>query len=485
MASATKSQRVVDALIAIACSAAMFWFGNGLNPLWPLMWIAPLPVLLFATRGSWWGAAITAWLAMMLGSLSMWRYFHLLHAPWLATYAVVATIFTLDVLLLRALLRRGAYWSALLAFPAFWVTCEYVANLVTPNGTGGSVAYTQLKFLPFLQLASITGPWGMTFLLLLFPAALAVGEHLLLSDNGKTARVIFAAALAIVVVLIFGDIRMGIPASQQVKVGLIASDTPANDDVAGSGAPTERLFHDYATQAEALASQGAKVIVLPEKLGVLTASDATAADTIFQDVANKTGAIIVAGMVTDAPPLKYNQARVYSPGASVLSYNKQHMLPPFESNLTPGNALTLISGHPNRWGVAICKDMDFTQLSRKYGKAGAGLMLVPGWDFNLDRGWHGHMAIMRGVEDGFSIVHSAKNGYLTVSDTRGRILAQTRSDSAPFATLIAQVPTQHVQTVYQILGDWFAWLSMAIFLWTLIRLIWVLVKKSAAAAAHE
>ena len=81
--------------------------------------------------------------------------------------------------------------------------------------------------------------------------------------------------------------------------------------------------------------------------------------------------------------------------------------------------------------TGICKDMDFTLLSRRYGEAGAGLMLVPAWDFNLDRSWHGHIAIMRGVEDGFSIVRAAKNGYLTVSDNRGRILAQTRSDSLP------------------------------------------------------
>lgn len=97
-------------------------------------------------------------------------------------------------------------------------------------------------------------------------------------------------------------------------------------------------------------------------------------------------------------------------------------------------------------------------------------MLVPGWDFNLDRGWHGHIAIMRGVEDGFSIVRAAKNGYLTVSDDRGRILSETRSDSAPFVTLLTQVPVTHDATLYLLLGDWFAWLALAILVVTLIRL---------------
>jgi apolipoprotein N-acyltransferase len=115
--------------------------------------------------------------------------------------------------------------------------------------------------------------------------------------------------------------------------------------------------------------------------------------------------------------------------------------------------------------------MDFTGLSRKYGEAGAGLMLVPAWDFNLDRAWHGHIAIMRGVEDGFSIVRAAKDGFLTVTDDRGRILAETRSNSAPFATLIAEVPAAHDKTLYLIMGDWFAWLALAILCFTMARLV--------------
>ena len=119
---------------------------------------------------------------------------------------------------------------------------------------------------------------------------------------------------------------------------------------------------------------------------------------------------------------------------------------------------------------AICKDMDFTPLLRKYGRAGVGMMLVPAWDFDRDRKWHGHMAVMRGVEDGFSIARAARNGYLTVSDDRGRILAETRSDSARFATLLAEVPVAHDATLYLLLGDWFGWLTIAILAFTILQL---------------
>jgi apolipoprotein N-acyltransferase len=451
----------------------MVWFGNGLNPLWPLLWFAPLPVLLFALHSDWRSAAVVAFLAWLIGGLNLWHYLRLLGVPavaWFGIFGAVALIFAAAVLACRALVRRGAPWSALLVLPATWVSFEYIRNLTTPHGTAGSLAYSQLHFLAFLQLASITGPWGLSFLLLLFPAALAIGLYLRRSQPQQAFSIVAVSLGVIVLVLAFGIVRLAIPQSQKVKVGLIASDTPANVNIAAPGAKSRRLFADYAREAESLAARGAQFIVIPEKLGTVTDTDAGETDDIFQPLADKTGSTIVVGLVHKSGPRDYNQARIYTPQAPVASYNKHHLLPPFESSLTPGTTLTLLPQPPGTRGVAICKDMDFTPLSRRYGNAGAGLMLVPGWDFNIDRAWHGHIAVMRGVEDGFSIARAAKDGYLTVSDDRGRIVAETRSDSAPFATLLVDVPAAHDRTLFLLLGNWFAWLSFALCGLTLLRL---------------
>jgi apolipoprotein N-acyltransferase len=462
MGSASKPRLALAGLLVASATATLVWFGNGLNPWWPLLWFAPLPVLWFALRSSRITTALVAGASWLIGSLNLWGYFHLLGLPfliWLSMFALASIIFTASVLLFRALVLRGAVWRAMLAFPAAWTACEYIRNLLSVHATAGSLAYTQLRFLPLLQLASIAGPWGITYLLLLFPAALAIGLHLLPTGRQHALRVAGAAFSVILAVLIFGVVRLKLPAEQpEIEVGLIASDT----DIPAPGADTNRLFTLYAQQAEQLAARGAQVIVLPEKIGVVAQSDSEAADTIFRSVADRTGATIVVGEVFAPPQAKYNQARIYSPHAPVLTYDKHHLLPPFESNLTPGATLTLFSKTPAAWAVAICKDMDFISPSRQYGQHGVGLMLVPAWDFNVDRTWHGHMAVMRGVEDGFSIVRAAKNGYLTVSDSRGRILAEARSDSAPFATLLTKVPAAHQSTVYLVFGDWFAWLAIVV-----------------------
>jgi len=108
--------------------------------------------------------------------------------------------------------------------------------------------------------------------------------------------------------------------------------------------------------------------------------------------------------------------------------------------------------------------MDFPQLSRQYGNLGVGLLLVPAWDFNADGWLHGRMAILRGVESGFSIARSAKQGILTVSDDRGRVLAQRETTTGtPFVTLVADVPVRHSATLYNRFGDWFANLNFALF----------------------
>lgn len=57
-----------------------------------------------------------------------------------------------------------------------------------------------------------------------------------------------------------------------------------------------------------------------------------------------------------------------------------------------------------------------------------------------------------------------------MSDDRGRILAETRSDAAPFATLVADVPAVHDTTLYVLLGDWFAWLALATLVFALVQL---------------
>jgi apolipoprotein N-acyltransferase len=174
-----------------------------------------------------------------------------------------------------------------------------------------------------------------------------------------------------------------------------------------------------------------------------------------------------------ASPQGRNVAMVFAPtGALVGTYVKEHLVPGFEiPRLAPGSEL-LVMDEPLRAGVAICKDMDFPDPSRRYAAAAVDLLLVPAWDFH-DDGWlHGRMAIMRGVELGMPMVRSAQGGMLTVSDAFGRVLAQTVTGDET-ARQLADVPVGHVATLYGRAGDWCANLAFALLGGVFVRLIWI------------
>jgi len=381
------------ALGATAATAAMVYFSNGLHPWWPLMWFAPLPVLVFALRRPAWEAGVVAFVAMMAGGLNLWSYLRVLGAPpvaWVVDFSMEALVFAAAVLLLRRLVRRGEMWSGWLALPALWVAFEYVRNLLWPHGSAACLAYSQLKFLPFLQLASLTGPWGMSFVLLLFAAGVALGIHLWGAARGQAVRILSVTAGVVAAVLVFGAVRLaGHQPGPEVRVGLVASDADNNWLPAQPGAATQRLFREYAEQAESLFARGAQVVVIPENLGVVSDADGAEADAIFQPVVDRAGGMLVAGMSHISGKVAWNEARVYAAGEPVRAYHKHHLLPPFETRLfIPGHGRLMFAGvgtaANDRWGVEICKDMDFTEPARGYGRAGVGLMLVPGWDFVVD-----------------------------------------------------------------------------------------------------
>jgi apolipoprotein N-acyltransferase len=482
MAYGNKLREGAWVLLAVVATSALVFFGNGLDPHWPLMWFAPLPVVWFGLGRTGWSAGLAAFAAMLIGCLNFWRYIGILgapHAAWFINFGLIALMFAAGVLLMRALVRRGALWSAWIALPAWWVTFEYVRNLIWPHGSGGSLAYSQLNFVPFLQLASLAGPWGMGFVLMLFPAGLALGIHLWASSRGQAVRVLAATLGVVAAVLMYGAVRMNLrQPGPEVRVGLVSSDVSRG--VVDPGGPAMRLFEQYAQQAEGLIAGGAKVVVMPEDLAVIVDLNTAGADGIFQPIADRTGAVLVIGMNhvtgTGQGTRHYNEARIYTPGAAVRGYHKEHLLPPFETSIFTPGTMRVTFAAPGRdaglkWGVAICKDYDFTEPARAYGRSGVGLMLAPAWDFHIDAFWHGHIAVMRAVEDGFSLVRSARGGFMTVADDRGRVVAEGASDSAPFATLLATVRVGHDRTLFQLWGDWFGWFAIVLLAVVVARLI--------------
>ena len=85
---------------------------------------------------------------------------------------------------------------------------------------------------------------------------------------------------------------------------------------------------------------------------------------------------ILALFVEPQPPPSTRPASIRLTGKLEVNYDKHHLLPGVEPE-TPGRERALINEPSGRWGLQICKDMDFPKLSREYAGDGANLLLVP------------------------------------------------------------------------------------------------------------
>ncbi|MGE5127809.1 MAG: nitrilase-related carbon-nitrogen hydrolase [Betaproteobacteria bacterium] len=456
-------RRVVLGAAAALLSAVALWHATGLFPAWWLTWLAPWPVLAFALRATAPAAAAAAFAAWAGGGLNLWHYYRTtLGVPLpiaLAAIALPAAIFAAGVSLARLLARGGRPLLASLALPVWWTTFELAMARLSPHGTFGSLAYSQLDFLPIVQLAALCGSAGVSFLLLLPASALAVAT--LPAAAAARVRIVLTAAGLVAAALVFGLARLrGAEGSlTSLRVGLVAADAP-DQPLPVSTTRGQELVAGYAAATEALLAAGVDVVVLPETIVRARDSEAEALLARLAGAQAERAATVVVGIDLQEQDGERNVALALEPGATTpFRYAKRHLLPPFEARYRPGTGLVLVPVRSVPAGLAICKDLDFPPLGREYARRGAGLLLVPAWDFGVDGWLHSRMAALRGVEGGFAVARSARGGRLTVSDDRGRLVAESTSDSAPVASLRASVRVGSPGTPYARLGDWLGWLA--------------------------
>ncbi|GGX73335.1 hypothetical protein GJV26_13690 [Massilia dura] len=450
-----KRRLITSVALAVAGGIAMR-LAFGLEPVWWLAWIAPAPVLIAALRSSTGAARGLALLAGLIASGGLFSYFSLvmpLPVAALVTVLLALAWVLVSLLARHVMLRTASAWSVL-AYPLLWCAVDTLLATLHPDGNWGSLAYSQADFAPAVQVVSLTGVAGLVFAVALVPAVIALA-----AVRGWSAMKVPAGCTLALVAAIFAFGYVRIPAPAPIagdRIGLAAI-----DDFIGPRVPeaqVERIWAQYERHVNALAAQGARIVVLPEKIAVVAPDAAARLSQRLGSLAARNRVWLVAGIGTDDNGRKHNLAWLFGPdGRRDASYVKHHMAPP-EREFLPGTGYDVRPIGDTAYGLAICKDMHFAGMGRAYGRRHAQAMLVPAWDFNLDARYAARLSALRGVESGFAMVRAARDGLLTVTDAYGRVTAETRSAPLPGATLLATVPAARVDTLYARTGDWFGWL---------------------------
>jgi len=427
---------------------------------WFLFLIAPIPVLLLSFRLKAKAAFFVSFTAYLIGRLSWFSYLVSVAAvvPAIISTIAPALIFALIVLLTRRIVTRSKYWFTVFAFPVLWTSFEFLLFKFSPDGTAASIAYSQLNMLPLIQIASVTGALGITFMITFIPSSIAVGWYFK-NEKNKLRYLMATAVIIVASVFVFGFIRMNNnDEKNKIKVGLVVLDEKLHNITDHPDAEKEiKLTTAYAAQIKMLAAQGSQVVVLPERAINITKITDSTIMSILSNTAKENHVAIVSGYTNFKNDPERNSAIVIdADGRLVTDYNKVHLVTGLESMFTPGKEIGSFNVNETKAGVAICKDLDFPDYIKNYGKDNEGCLFIPAWDFVVDDWLHARMAILRGVENGFSEVRAARQGRLTISDYYGKVNFEASSAQGNAITLTGEVSLTHKETFYSKSGNWFA-----------------------------
>lgn len=478
-------------------AVALLLFADGRNTIALAAWLAPMCLLRFvrtqpATRG-----VILAYAGLVVTRGIAFR--GMTPIPGIFYY-IFLLISAISAVLPYAMDRwLGPYLRGVtrtLVFPVVLVVTQFI-YAHGPLGSWGSIAYTQSGNLPLLQLLSVTGLWGIVFLIGWFAAVASERLSEGLRDPGALRGPALFAGVYLAVVLL-GGARLALfpPASKTVRVASLspAKIGPAISDellkAVIAGQATEAEIAQFraatgATQDELLARSerearaGAKIIFWSEE-GAFVLKNSE--DELLQrgrSLASKYGIYLGMSLATWTPkqlhPLENKLVLIEPTGEIAWQYLKSRPTPGPEAAMavTGDKKLRLFdTGDDTGYGrlsAAICYDTDFPGLMRQAGALQTGIMLSPASDWRGIDPRHTEIASFRAIEQGFNLVRQANNGSSAAYDYQGHRLASMDEFQSADLTLTSQVPTLGVRTLYSRLGDWFAWLCCGALPFLLVR----------------
>lgn len=374
--------------------------------------------------------------------------------------------------------------GGLLLFPAALAAGQFLIAVVSPFGTAyGLLAATQHDNLPLLQMISLTGPYGIGFLIgWLATVVNRVWENPV--PWHRTRFVVGAYATVLAIALVGGGARLAFfpPDAESVRVagispgesasagmhqtlgvaagGVLDAQSVSREDPANVRVAFEASNADLLSRTRQAARAGAKIVVWSEQAANVLASDEPAFLADAAAVAREEGIYLQVADLVYLPesPFARNQTNMIGPSGKVLwTYDKAHPIPGLESYPAGDGSVPVVETPYGRLATVTCFDADFPALAR----VSADIMIVPARDWAEIGGVHSQKASLRAIENGYSLVRQAQYGLSGAFDPQGRSLSAQDYAATKDPTMIADVPTRATPTIYGLIGDAFAWLSIA------------------------
>jgi len=217
-------------------SAILLFFSFPPFHIWPLAWVAFVPYLIGVGKERRENKAIIASWIFNIWLIPFFLCFagvtHTWHIGGNVIYPFIIVVIYLVLSIYAFVLVsiwRLRYLPAglhIFSFSVFWCLFEFAFKnipLINDFPLVQHLAFSQLKNIPILQLATITGTYGVSFLILFFNCSIA---YLLLNWNSKTAkRLLVAVALITLTIWIYGYSVLPKP-GKEINITIIQEGNP-------------------------------------------------------------------------------------------------------------------------------------------------------------------------------------------------------------------------------------------------------------------
>ncbi|MBI4353388.1 MAG: apolipoprotein N-acyltransferase [Candidatus Omnitrophica bacterium] len=350
--------------------------------------------------------------------------------------------------------RFGILWAA----PAFWVVLEYVRSWLLTGLPWALLAYSQWKNPLLIQMADVTGAYGVSYFVLLVNVVLF---EMFLKKSAR-GRLLAVLAVSFFVVLLYGGWRWGRWSGNGrggegnvLRVSVVQGNIPQEQK--WDARIKNIIFEKYRRLTLMGALDKPDLIVWPETSfpGYLEDEPLLAAG--LRNLARQAGSHLLVG----APTLGmkkgglhfYNSAVLIGPdGEERRRYDKLHLVPfgeyvpmgPFLSwiryfvhigRFSAGGehtVFTVPSGEalgkaPVKFAAVICFEDIFPSLARRFRREGADFLINmtnDAWFGKTTAPYqHAQASIFRAVENRMPVVRAANTGLSCFISPRGEVTA--------------------------------------------------------------
>ncbi len=468
----------MTALIGAIVSGVLYGFSFPPHHSSYLAWFAMVPLFYTATtskRQLFRDGFLCGLIANLILFFWFWKTFNAAHiakgttfSAWITLASILALYFS-AISFLYGRLEHSQIRPWLIALA--WIVLETVRTHILTGFPWALFGHTQAYNRPLLQLASVAGEAGISFLLMFSNAALA---DFLKSRRTHTAINLLLAAHAILGIHSWGRNRIAemdfvIRQSPTLRVALLQANIDQYqkwDDAYEAG--IRKTYDELAVKA---AENNPDLIVWPESAVPGWYPNQLPYVFWVRSVVQRTKTKHLIGAVTSHDKSEYNAAfLIGADGEMIAEYDKQHMVPfgeyiPFGGALkrwipylgqlgtfNRGNGPVLFHMAGATVAPNICYEAIFAGLVQKSAKNADVIVNITndGWFLDTNAPEQHYVTnLFRAVETGRSVIRAANTGISAVIDPTGREII--RSPLLVSGVYEARVPLHRFQTFLSLL----------------------------------